>query len=60
MRLDLEPGIERDAYGQPLSPTHLLTANKPFAGPKAGDGADANAGAMQQAHSNLASQGFPG
>ena len=48
MQLDLDIGVERDAYGQPLSPTHLIATNKPFAaGSRPGmgnaDGNQANA-----------------
>lgn len=61
VRLDLDAGIERDAYGQPLSPNHLIAVSKPFAGTKAGgsggDGKQAHSASMQQTHSNLAAQG---
>ena len=61
VQLELDVGVERDAYGQPLSPTHRIATNKPFSGQRVGgtaaDGNQAGATAAQQTHSNLASAG---
>ena len=32
MQLEYNQGVERDAYGQPLSPTHLISSSKAFSG----------------------------
>lgn len=36
--------LERDPHGQPLSPTHLLTSNKPFPIMESGEAGVANPG----------------
>lgn len=41
MQLDLDPGVERDAYGQPLSPTHLISTAKGFTGDNGKNGSEA-------------------
>lgn len=60
MQLDLDIGVERDAYGQPLSPTHLISTSKPFAGARAGgaaDGSGTSGTSAQQNFSNLVAHG---